>query len=210
MYKKYKNIKKYSKTNKVIKPPALVALLLVLLLFMSIGYSYWTTSLKIGGRVTAKSLELPIKIYLRNIEDTETIRYSTDTGFTIDTKEIYQIAEEKYEGNRLVTTIKKVNNLEIDENIRTNLTLPIHNITNKDFNNGKIKLIDKNDSNGIFNNINYSLSSEMIIAGGQTNININGNLKVNGDVSTNTFYKFEITYDIQGETYYFYYNLIIS
>jgi len=70
MNSQYKNIKKYKKRKvNLISPRRVIVLIVLILLFATVGYSYWHTELKIGGTVTAKLEKIIFSITYNNIEN---------------------------------------------------------------------------------------------------------------------------------------------
>lgn len=190
----------------------ILLILFVVLIFVSSSYALWSTKLYIYGTVIGekKAPELPVEIPSQGTDSNGVNRYTSNTNLTFIWQEIYRVVAEEYNGNTITTTIQHIYKQQYSwSNIRPTITLTIPNNTSSTFTDGKIELIDSKDTNNVFQNVSYKVSSTTIDAGGTADVTISGTLKGNLDVANNTYYNFAITYKIGDTEYAFYYNIIL-
>lgn len=219
--KQIRQIRKYKK-NKIIKTSYFIILLVIVLIFVSIGYSYWSTQLSIHGIVTAKfeQQELPVVIEPPATDEHGVTRFTSETNFTVDgilnDYELYRIINEDYDmvTNTITTTLKHiskgVNFLFFNRTyINATIKLKFENGSNYQFQNGTIVLSESRDTAGVITNLNYNLESPTVAPGQSTNAVISGRFNANLNVGTNTHYYFTISFNVNGEVKHFYYHLEI-
>lgn len=190
----------------------ILLVLLVILIFISSSYALWSTRLYINGTVIGKkeAPELPVEIPSQGTDSNGVNRYTSNTKLTFLVWEIYRVVSEEYTGNTITTTIKHLLKQSYSwSSITPTITLTIPNNTSSTFTDGKIELIDSKDTNNVFQNLSYKVSSTTINAGGTADVTISGTLKGNLNVANNTYYNFAITYKIGDVVYAFYYNIIL-
>ncbi len=203
---------KIKRRKKGFKNAYIVVLLMIVLIFISTSYSLWKTTLTINGTVTGVYSEpkLPVEIESLGENSDNVNRFTSNTSLKTLGVDIYKVVDETYEDNVITTTIQQVYKQSTGLNIfrvKPTITLTIPNNTSSVFTNGTVTLIEYNDPNSIFQNITQSISTT-ITEGSTGTVTISGTLRGNYDVATNTYYKFKITYDVDGVTCVFYYNLI--
>lgn len=210
MYKEYKKIKRNRKRkSKIIKTRYFIFLLLIISIFITVGYSYWSTSITIQGSVTASVPKLEVVVPPPTQVDGVT-RYTSNTDMTALGFEIYKVVEETNDQNTITTTIQHIRKqITSWAYVDPTITLKIQNGTNYDYLNGTIELVEYKDDNNIFTNRSQSVTPTNVLAGEEITITISGTLRGNQDVANGTIYKYAISYDVNGEKQYFYYNLII-
>lgn len=219
--KELKKISKYRK-GKTIKSNYLIIILVIVLIFASVGYSYWSTELRIQGIVTAKfeQQELPVVIEQPTTDENGVSRFTSETNFTVDgllnDYELYRIINEEYDvtTNTITTTLKHTSkgiNLWIINRTYINATIKLkfENGSNYQFENGTIVLSESRDTAGVITNLRYNLESSTVAPGASTNAVITGRFNANLNVGTNTHYYFTISFNVNGEVKNFYYHLEI-
>ncbi len=187
----------------------IVLLLIVILLFISTSYSLWSTDLQINGTITTNysGKKLPVELEPLGNDKNGVNRYTSNTTLEVIGVEIYKVVDEKYENNTITTTIKQTyKQIFSIFNVKPEITLTIPNNTSDMFVDGKIELIEYNDSNNIFQNRTHTVS-ETIVEGATGTVSISGQLRGDKDVATNTYYKYKITYNVNGIENIFYYNI---
>lgn len=219
--KQLKNITKLKK-RKTIKSIYFIVLLVIVLIFVSIGYSYWSTQLRINGTITAKieQQELPVVIPEPTTDENGVSRFTSETNFTVDgilnDYELYRIISEEYDAstNTITTTLKHTskgvnilffNRTYIDATIKLNF----ENGSNYPFENGQIVRTEYTDTAGVITNLRYNLESPTVASGQSTNAVISGRFNANLNVGANTHYYFTISFNVNGEIKNFYYHLEI-
>lgn len=198
--------------KKTFKTTHLFVILTVILICISSSYALWSTRLYINGKVIGDKTNpsLPVVIPDKGKDENGVTRYSSNTSMNWATTAIYEVTSETYEKNIITTTIKhKYKQLLSSTSPEPTITLTIPNNSGFDFTDGKIELIESQDTNSIVQNLSYNLSKTTIINGDTTNATISCTLKGNKDVAANTYYNFAISYTIGEARFYFYYNLII-
>lgn len=187
-------------------------ILIASLICASIGYSYWTANLSIGGTIIAKgTTNLPVEIPPIGQDSNGVNRYTSSALFTFLGVQIYKVVDEKYEGNTITTYIKHVYKQTFDTStVGAEISLTIPNNTSDIFTDGKIELTEYNDNNARFNDVKCNLSSNTIASGETTKATVTGTLKGRNTVADNTYYYFRISFNLNGETRYFYYNIIFQ
>lgn len=203
---------KVKRKRKQLKQWYLFAILAVILVCISTSYALWGTSLYINGTVTGEKEEpsLPIEVPSVGTDENGVTRYSANTSMTALGVTIYEVVAETYEDNIITTTIQhKYSQSTTYFNPNVTITLTIPNNSSSDFTDGKIEIIEQQDSNSIVQNLQYSLSNTTLLTGETTTVTISCKLKGNKDVADNTHYNFAISYTVGDARCYFYYNLII-
>ena len=220
--KKLKKISKYRK-GKTIKSNYLIIILVIVLIFASVGYSYWSTELRIQGIVTAKfeQQELPVVIEQPTTDENGVSRFTSETNFTADgllnDYELYRIINEEYDAttNTITTTLKHTSKgvkIWIWDRTYVDVTIKLkfENGSNYPFQNGTITLTDSRDTAGVFTNrATPTLESTTVMPGQSTNAVISGRFNANLNVGTNTHYYYTISFNVNGEVKNFYYHLEI-
>lgn len=220
-----KRIKKIinHKRGKTIKSIYFIILLVIILIFVSIGYSYWSTELRIEGTVTAKftQQELPVIIPEPTIDENGVSRFTSETDFIADgyfnDYELYRITNEEYDAttNTITTTLKHISKgikiFGIDRTyVNATIKLTFENGSNYPFENGKIELTDSRDTAGVITNQQTPrLESTTVAPGESTKAIITGRFNGNLNVGTNTHYYYTISFNVNGEVKKFYYHLEI-
>lgn len=205
--------------KKVFKTWYIFAILIVILVVISTSYALWSTTLYINGTVmgTYEVPKLPVEIPSQGTDSHGVNRYTSSVDMKINLgfmqREAYIVQNEEYNKseNKITTTIKQ-NYVQsfLKNTVTAQITLQIPNNTSSDFINGQITLTESNDTAGILSGSwTASLSNNnMISAGEEATATIEGSLKAYKTVANNTYYNFTISYEVDGVTYYFYYNLV--
>ena len=193
----------------------IVIILIIVLFLISTSYSLWSSQLYIEGNVSGEYEPplLPVDVEMVNNNDYIDLIFGDDNGWNI-IGSIYVFEGDSFDSNTntLTTTIdKQRDSIIVNPDIDFDITFTIQNNTDSMFTNGNIQLVEYNDPGNITNgnNINCSIGSSTISSGGSTEINLSGIFKGQGDVN-NTHFDFQITYDIDGVTHYFYYNIVVQ
>lgn len=211
------NIKRRRK-QKTLNKWFIVVVLIVILLFISTSYSLWSTQLYIEGNVTGEFEPplLPIDIDMvsnnRYTEGSISRHWLYGNMFSIDSDSFDKISNTLTTKINIEETVLVVLNPEV----QLNVSFTIQNNTDTNFLNGNIKLISYSDPNQIINvnnlNNNISITEEnrTINSGSSGEISISTTMYKTTNNLTSAYYNFEITYDVDGITHYFYYNIVIE
>ena len=203
---------KFKRKNKTFKSWYILVILIIIIILMSTSYSLWQTNLYINGTVVGELNlpELPVEVPSQGTDENGIDRVTVNTSMDFWGTDIYEVTDEEYNGNTITTSIRHLYKQWFgSSNPEVTISFEIQNNTDKNFTNGAIDLIDYNDGNGIFQNLEYTTSNATITPGESSKISISVRLKGNEDVADNTYYNFAITYEIEGVKYYFYYNIIL-
>lgn len=203
---------KIRKRKKTFKTTYLLVILIIIFICISSSYALWSTRLYINGTVIGEKAEpsLPIEIPEQGQDENGVTRYSVNTSMQWGGVTIYEVISETYENNTITTTIQhKYKQWLSSSSPKPTITLTIPNNSGSDFTDGKIEIIDSQDTNSIVQNLSYNLSKTTLINGDTTEATITCTLKGNKDVADNTHYNFAISYTVEETRFYFYYNLII-
>lgn len=211
---------KIKRRRKVFKTWYILLILIVILVVISTSYALWSTTLYINGTVsgTYEEPKLPVEIPSQGTDSNGINRYTSNVDMIVDIngwiqREVYTVQNEEYNQseNKITTTIKQSYVQSILRNtVTAEITLQIPNNTSSDFVNGQITLTESNDTAGILRGSWTGTLSDnnTISAGGTATVTITGSLKAYTTVASNTYFNFTISYEVDGVTYYFYYNLV--
>lgn len=199
------------KKHNILNTWCIVIVFIIILLLISTSYSLWSSELYIKSDISAQYVPPKLPIEIPAVEND---RYTTNVDMNlpgISWVDIYTVQSDEYDriNNILTTTIVQENYSLIyfvETTLEISFTIP--NNTDTVFSNGEIKLVESNDENNIATISNTSVTQE-IQSGGTGTVTISGSLKCNTTVADNTYYNYEISYEIDGVKHYFYYNLII-
>lgn len=203
---------KIKRKKKTFKTWYILLVLIIVIILMSSSYSLWQTNLYINATIIGNLdlPELPVVVPSQGTDENGINRFTTNTSMNFAFTEIYRVTAEEYSDNTITTTIKHMYKQWFSSsNPEVTISFDIQNDSDKSFENGKIELIEYNDSNGIFTNLNYSISNVILEQGDRGEVTISGTLRGDKDVSNNTYYNFAIKYEIDNIKYCFYYNIIL-
>lgn len=201
-------MKKYKikKRRKPIKTAYIFLVILIICIMMATGYSIFSTELNINGTVNLipkTYIEIPSVGEDENGVTRFTGSYNfNDTWLGI---EVFRITSETSEGNVITTNLQVINTTYwiFDLAANANITLTIQNNSGYTFTNGSISLLESNNTQ-VMTNGNQVLYKTTVENGGSTVATITGTM-TSKYVTTGTYYKYQIQFDVNGTTQYFYY-----
>lgn len=201
--KKYRLKKKYSLSALVI----LIAVIVVLF-FMHTGYSLWSSKLNISGKVDLDFEPPPLETVVVPVAEG---KYINDTGFADDNFSYFSFVSDEYTENSLITTIQIENDLNMDwteKDISINFLMK--NTSEKGFlyTNGKVELVECSDPTKAIAVASAEVLSETISSGEINTFYFSASIN-REKVKNNTYYKYAITYDVDGVEKYFFYTIKI-
>lgn len=199
---------KFKKKRKQISVFSFMLIILVVVTTISIAFSIWSSELVIDGTVIVgyKEPDLPVEIPSTGTVDGIT-RYTVNTKLTWGLTTIFEVEDEKYEGNTITTSLRCVYKQWLDSSfIEPEITLTIPNNTQETFTNGTITLYEYNDTAGTVTNRSETLSSAMINPSGTATATIKCKLS-SKSIDDNTYYHYKIAYTVGEKICYFNYIL---
>ncbi|MGN1327729.1 MAG: hypothetical protein ACI4VQ_06635 [Clostridia bacterium] len=202
--KKYK-IKKRRKT---IKTAYIFLIILIICILMATGYSIFTTRLKLNGTITLAP-KTAIEIPSVCADENGVTRFTGGSKFTSPAlgREVFRVVSETAEGNVITTNLQTINTTFWGINLATDaqITLTIQNNSGYTFTNGQINLIESNNSE-VMTGGNQVLDKTTVENGESAVATITGRM-YGVYVTEGTYYKYQIRFDVNGTTQYFYYIL---
>lgn len=201
---KYKIKKKHT-----ISAVVIIIAILIVLIVMNTGYSLWNSKLNIYGKVTLDFTPPAIDVIVPN---TGKNAYTTNSGFSDGWLFTYfDFVSDEYSENSLTTTIKVHSNLGMAL-IGTNITVGFNlkNISNEGYvyTNGTVTKMEYADPGGAISNESGTLSKKTILANNTDTFTFSAYVD-RGALKNTTYYKYAITYDVNGVTRYFFYTIKI-
>lgn len=179
---------------------------------MATGYSIFNTELKINGTATAKHQKTDIEIPTVGEDENGVTRFTGSSKFNspVLNIEVFRVTSETSAGNVITTNLQVINTTWLWITVSTNatITLTIENNSGYTFTNGKIELIDNNNTQ-VMNNGNQTLDKTTVENGETAVATITGTM-YGAYVTAGTYYKYQISFDVNGETQYFYYIINIT
>ena len=201
-------MKKYKikKRRKPIKTAYIFLVILIICIMMATGYSIFSTELNINGTVNLIP-KTDIEIPSVGEDANGVTRFTGSSHFNSPFlgREVFRITSETSEGNVITTNLQVINttfwgiNLAADAEI----TLTIQNNSGSTFTNGSIILLESNNTQ-VMTNGNQVLDKTTVENGGSAVATITGSMK-SVYVTEGTYYKYQIQFDVNGSTQYFYY-----
>ena len=196
MGKKYKLKKKYT-----ISLFSIILIIMVFLLLLSTGYALWGSKLHISGKAVAEK-QVPDNPELEIAVVSHNGAYTSVEGSSED---IVLVSESLTE-NLLKSTLK------IDEEeglIPLNISFQIkNNSTEEIYTDGKITDVEVSYPSGSISNYFRSISNSQISYGEISKFNYSAMIDTEKFTAEGK-YRFEISFDVNGTTKYFYYELRI-
>lgn len=202
--KKYK-IKKRRKTIKV---SYIFLVILITCIFMATGYSIYSTELNVHGTVTAIP-KTDIEIPSVGEDENGVTRFTGSAKFNSPTLniEVFRVTSETAEGNVITTNLQTINTTWFGIALAADaeITLTIQNNSGYTFTNGQIELIESNNTK-VMTGGAQTLDKTTVENGESAVATITGRM-YGKYVTEGTYYKYQIQFDVNGTTQYFYYIL---
>lgn len=201
--KRYRLRKKYS-----VSAIAILIVVIAILIFMNTGYSLWSSKLDIYGKVT---LDFDPPLLEVSLVPESKERIVTNTNLSSDTFSYFSFVSNDYANNSLVNTIQVEKNFGVawtSKEISSKFTIKNSSKEGNMYTNGKVQLIEFYDPGRAVSNINTTLLPTTISSGNVADFNFSATIN-RGALTNNTFYKYAITYDVNGITRYFFYTMKI-
>ena len=178
---------------------------------MATGYSIFKSELTINGTVTATP-KVDIEIPEVGEDENGVTRFTRDSNFNspLLRREVFRVIEENAEGNTITTMLQAINTTFLGIKLVANaeITLTIENNSGKTFTNGSIEIVEYMDSGGTVTNENHTLSKTTVENGDSAVATITGDM-YSANVVAGTYYKYKISFDVNGITESYYYILSI-
>lgn len=170
--------------------------LLVALIFVNIGYSLWSTKLDVFGNVRLE-LNIPnLEITIPITEGERRVNLYDSDGFLF--------VKDEYSENSLITTLKIMESDNSIQNLR--LSFSMKNMSQNDelYVDGKVKLVEQSNISNVASDV-YAYLSKGIIETGNADV-FNFSADINKEMmDSNIYYKYEISYNIDGVNKNFFY-----
>lgn len=195
-----------------IKTVYIFIIILVICVAMATGYSIFSTELKINGTAIAKPQKTDIEIPSVGEDENGVTRFTGSSKFNSPTLniEVFRVTSETAVGNVITTNLQVINTTWLWITLATNatITLTIENNSGHTFTNGKIELIDYNNTQ-VMTKGTQTLNKTTVENGDTAVATIKGTM-YGAYVTAGTYYKYQISFDVNGETQYFYYIINIT
>lgn len=204
MRRKYKIRKRHR-----ISALAIIGAVIVVLIVMNTGYSLWSSKLNIYGKVTLDYEPPAIEV---NVPTTANNKYTNETGMTSDIgATFFDFVSDEYSGNNLITTIKVHKNFGtawFSSNL--NVTFSLKNNSKEGFvyTNGKVTQLEVSNPGASVSNVSATILPTTIASGESATFTFSAKVD-RSSVKNSTYYKYAITYDVNGVERYFFYTLKI-
>ena len=192
----------------------IATILIIIVILMSVAYSLQKTTLNIIGNVTSayKADELPSEIVIppNSTDENGVDRITVNTDFTnMFGIELFRVVEENVNGNEITTSLRLIYDEKFFNTRKAaTITLQLQNNAKQTFTNGKVELVESNDPGGVVTNTSQSITPVTLSPGEVATITIKGSFYSRATIN-NTYYKYRISYDVNGNTRYYYYTLNI-
>ena len=195
-----------------IKTVYIFIIILVICVAMATGYSIFSTEIKINGTAIAKYQKTDIEIPSVGEDENGVTRFTGSSKFNSPTLniEVFRVTSETSEGNVITTNLQVINTTLLWITLATNatITLTIENNSGNTFTNGKIELIENNNTQ-VMTNGKQTLDKTTVENGETAVATIKGTM-YGAYVTAGTYYKYQISFDVNGVTQYFYYIINIT
>lgn len=195
-----------------IKTVTIFIILIVMSVTMATGYSIFKSELKVNGTITAMH-KVDIEIPEVGEDENGVTRFTGDSNFNSPLlgREVFRVIEETAEGNTITTMLKAINTTFIGIKLVANaeITLTIENNSGKTFSNGSIEIVEYMDTGEAVTNESHTLSKTTVENGDTAVATIAGDM-YSANVVAGTYYKYKISFDVNGitENYYYILNMI--
>ena len=190
-----------------IKTVYIFLMILVICIAMATGYSMFSTQLTINGTATAKYEETDIEIPSVGTDENGVTRFTGGSEFTTQLLgiEVFRVVSETAVGNTITTNLQTINDSIFGISLSTNakITLNIENNSGYEFTNGEIILLESNND-AAFTQRNQTLNKVTVANGDTATVTITGKM-AGSSITVGTRYKYQISFDVNGEKQYFYY-----
>jgi len=175
---------------------------------MNVGYSIWSDKLNIYGKVT---LDFEPPSLSTQVISTGEGRYTTDSGLDIGNIHFIDIVSEEYLDNSLVTTLKVHKNLGMSWfSTDINISFLLKNTSKEGYlyTDGKVTQLEVSNYGGAVNRVSTSILPSTISSGSSADFNFSARInRIN--MRQDVYYKYAITFDVDGVTRYFFYTIKI-
>ena len=179
---------------------------------MATGYSIFKSELIINGTVNVTP-KVDIEIPEVGEDENGVTRFTGDSSFDSPLlgREVFRVIEETAKGNTITTMLQAINTTFLGIKLVANaeITLTIENNSGKTFTNGNIQILEYSDTGEAVINENHTLSKTTVENGDTAIATITGDM-YSANVVTGTYYKYVISFDVNGitENYYYILNML--
>lgn len=202
--------KKYSlKRKHTMSTLAIILIVLAFLVVMNVGYSLWSSKLNISGMVTLDfdppAIEASV---IPNVDN----RYVNVSGLTNDSgTELFDLVSEEYKKNELVTTLRvHKNSLSdwISSDLMVNFSLKNTSENGYVYTDGKVSQLEVSNPGEALKNVSAMVVPATVSANQSSVFNFSANVN-RSEVKGSAYYKYAITYKVNGVERYFFYTIKI-
>lgn len=201
--------KRYSlKKRHAMSTLTIILVVIIFLIVMNVGYSLWSSKLNITGEV---SLDFdPPAI------ETEVIlndsRYVNIGGITNDSGTVlFDIVSEEYKSNNLVTTLK-VHKNTLSDWISTDIiaSFSLKNTSKEGYvyTDGKVTLVEVSNPGEALKNVSANIVPTNVSSNQSSAFNFSASVN-RAEIKDSAYYKYAITYKVNGIERYFFYTIKI-
>ncbi len=202
--------KKYSlKRKHTMSTLAIILIVLAFLVVINVGYSLWSSKLNISGTVTLDFDPPLIEVSVVPIGDN---RYVNISGLTNDSgTALFDLVSEEYKENELVTTLRvHKNSLSdwISSDLVVNFSLKNTSKNGYIYTDGKVSQLEVSNQGEALKNVNASIVPTTVSANQSSIFNFSASVN-RSEVKGSAYYKYAITYKVDGVERYFFYTIKI-
>ncbi len=202
--------KKYSlKRKHTMSTLAIILIVLAFLVVMNVGYSLWSSKLNISGTVT---LDLDPPAIEASVIPNADNRYVNVSGLTNDSgTELFDLVSEEYKKNELVTTLRvHKNSLSdwISSDLMVNFSLKNTSENGYVYTDGKVSQLEVSNPGEALKNVSATVVPATVSANQSSVFNFSASVN-RSEVKGSAYYKYAITYKVNGIERYFFYTIKI-
>lgn len=175
--------------------------ILIMLLLVSVGYSLWSSKLNISGEVTLNMEEQALEMDVQ--------KNSLGNFVSLYDNQNFEVISENYVENVLTTVVKINSGIEILQEEKLNISFEIKNVSENAelYSDGIVELVEYSGNNSI-TDVAGSISEKTVMAGDIASFNFSALVDLE-NINSDSYYKYRITYMVDGVKKSFYYVLKI-
>lgn len=202
--------KKYSlKRKHTMSTLAIILIVLAFLVVMNVGYSLWSSKLNISGTVT---LDFDPPAIEASVIPNADNRYVNVSGLTNDSgTELFDLVSEEYKKNELVTTLRvNKNSLSdwISSDLMVNFSLKNTSENGYVYTDGKVSQLEVSNPGEALKKVSATVVPATVSANQSSVFNFSASVN-RSEVKGSAYYKYAITYKVNGVERYFFYTIKI-
>ena len=202
--------KKYSlKRKHTMSTLAIILIVLAFLVVMNVGYSLWSSKLNISGTVT---LDFDPPAIEASVIPNADNRYVNVSGLINDSgTELFDLVSEEYKKNELVTTLRvHKNSLSdwISSDLMVNFSLKNTSENGYVYTDGKVSQLEVSNPGEALKKVSATVVPATVSANQSSVFNFSASVN-RSEVKGSAYYKYAITYKVNGVERYFFYTIKI-